>query len=148
MSNKSKSSAMKKFIMCLILAILPPLCFSQVGYPRILVLEGDTVIAITKQQQRNLNVLYLKHEYAQIQVDSLEKVAENCQDLIVINKKLQTTLGIKDSLINNKDSIYTQIINTKEENITKLEKKIKKRTAIGSVIGGLLVVLIIIFGVS
>jgi hypothetical protein len=112
------------------------------------VLEGDTVIAITKQQQRNLNVLYLKHEYAQIQVDSLEKVAENCQDLIVINKKLQTTLGIKDSLINNKDSIYTQIINTKEENITKLEKKIKKRTAIGSVIGGLLVVLIIIFGVS
>lgn len=134
--------------MCLILAILPPLCFSQVGYPRILVLEGDTVIAITKQQQRNLNVLYLKHEYAQIQVDSLEKVAENCQDLIVINKKLQTTLGIKDSLINNKDSIYTQIINIKEENITKLEKKIKKRTAIGSVIGGLLVVLIIIFGVS
>lgn len=134
--------------MCLILAILPPLCFSQVGYPRILVLEGDTVIAITKQQQRNLNVLYLKHEYAQIQVDSLEKVAENCQDLIVINKKLQTTLRIKDSLINNKDSIYTQIINTKEENITKLEKKIKKRTAIGSVIGGLLVVLIIIFGVS
>ena len=134
--------------MCLILAILPPLCFSQVGYPRILVLEGDTVIAITKQQQRNLNVLYLKHEYAQIQVDSLEKVAGNCQDLIVINKKLQTTLGIKDSLINNKDSIYTQIINTKEENITKLEKKIKKRTAIGSVIGGLLVVLIIIFGVS
>jgi hypothetical protein len=112
------------------------------------VLEGDTVIAITKQQQRNLNVLYLKHEYAQIQVDSLEKVAENGQDLIVINKKLQTTLGIKDSLISNKDSIYTQIINIKEENITKLERKIKKRTAIGSVIGGLLVVLIIIFGVS
>lgn len=111
-------------------------------------LEGDTVIAITKQQQRNLNVLYLKHEYAQIQVDSLEKVAENGQDLIVINKKLQTTLGIKDSLISNKDSIYTQIINIKEENITKLERKIKKRTAIGSVIGGLLVVLIIIFGVS
>lgn len=134
--------------MFLILAILPPLCFSQVGYPRILVLEGDTVIAITKQQQRNLNVLYLKHEYAQIQVDSLEKVAENCQDLIVINKKLQTTLGVKDSLINNKDSIYTQIISTKEENITKLEKKIKKRTAIFSAIGGLLVVLIIIFGVS
>jgi len=112
------------------------------------VLEGDTVIAITKQQQRNLNVLYLKHEYAQIQVDSLEKVAENCQDLIVINKKLQTTLGVKDSLINKKDSVYTQIISTKDENITKLEKKIKKRTAIGSVIGGLLVVLIIIFGVS
>ena len=134
--------------MCLILAILHPLCFSQVGYPRILVLEGDTVIAITKQQQRNLNVLYLKHEYAQIQVDSLEKVAENCQDLIVINKKLQTTLGVKDSLINKKDSVYTQIISTKDENITKLERKIKKRTAIGSLIGGLLVVLIIIFGVS
>ena len=111
-------------------------------------LEGDTVIAITKQQQRNLNVLYLKHEYAQIQVDSLEKVAENCQDLIVINKKLQTTLGVKDSLINKKDSVYTQIISTKDENITKLERKIKKRTAIGSLIGGLLVVLIIIFGVS
>ena len=111
-------------------------------------LEGDTVIAITKQQQRNLNVLYLKHEYAQIQVDSLEKVAENCQDLIVINKKLQTTLGIKDSLISNKDSIYTQINNIKEENITKLERKIKKRTAVGSVIGGLLVVLIIIFAIS
>lgn len=124
------------------------MCFSQVGYPRILVLESDTVIAITKQQQRNLNVLYLKHEYAQIQVDSLEKVAGNCQDLIVINKKLQTTLGVKDSLINKKDSVYTQIISTKEENITKLERKIKKRTAIGSVIGGLLVVLIIIFGVS
>jgi hypothetical protein len=87
-------------------------------------------------------------EYAQIQVDSLEKVAGNCQDLIVINKKLQTTLGVKDSLINKKDSVYTQIISTKEENITKLERKIKKRTAIGSVIGGLLVVLIIIFGVS
>jgi hypothetical protein len=112
------------------------------------VLEGDTVIAITKQQQRNLNVLYLKHEYAQIQVDSLQKVAGNCQDLIVINKKLQATLGVKDSLINKKDSVYTQIISAKEENITKLEKKIKKRTAIFSAIGGLLVVLIIIFGVS
>ena len=124
------------------------MCFSQVGYPRILVLEGDTVIAITKQQQRNLNVLYLRHEYAQIQVDSLEKVGTDCQELILINKKLQTTLGIKDSLIDKKDATYTEIINVKDQNINKLEKKIKKRTVISSVVGGLLVVLIIIFGVS
>jgi len=93
-------------------------------------------------------VLYLRHEYAQIQVDSLEKVGTDCQELILINKKLQTTLGIKDSLIDKKDATYTEIINVKDQNINKLEKKIKKRTVISSVVGGLLVVLIIIFGVS
>jgi len=122
--------------------------FSQVGYPRTLVLDSDTVVAITKWQQRNLNMLYIKYEYAQMQVDSLEKVAQDCQDLIVINKQLQYTVSSKDSLINNKDSLYSEIIAVKDQNISKLEKKIKNRTKIGAAIGGLLIILIIIFAAS
>lgn len=139
---------MKKLIILAILAILPHLCFSQVGYPRIIVLETDTVIAISRAQVKNLNLLHVKYDFATVQLDSLEKVADDCQELILINKNLQKAILSKDSLVNSKDSTYTEIIAVKDGNINKLQKKIKKRTVIGSVIGGLLVVLIVIFAAS
>lgn len=124
------------------------MCFSQVGYPKIIVLESDTVVAISRAQVKNLNLLHVKHDFASIQLDSLEKVADDCQELILINKDLQKSIVTKDSLVLNKDSTYTAIINVKDENIEKLQRKIKKRTVIGSVIGGLLVILIVIFAAS
>jgi hypothetical protein len=139
---------MKKLIMLVILAILPHLCFSQVGYPRIIVLESDTVVAISRAQVKNLNLLHVKYDFAAIQLDSLERVATDCQELILINKDLQRSIITKDSLVSNKDSVYTEIITVKDNNINKLERKIKKRTVIGSVIGGLLVILIVIFAAS
>ena len=139
---------MKKLIMLVILAILPHLCFSQVGYPRIIVLESDTVVAISRAQVKNLNLLHVKYDFAAIQLDSLERVAIDCQELILINKDLQRSIITKDSLVSNKDSVYTKIITVKDNNINKLERKIKKRTVIGSVVGGLLVILIVIFAAS
>ncbi len=139
---------MKKLIMLVILAILPHLCFSQVGYPRIIVLEIDTVVAISRAQVKNLNLLHVKYDFAAIQLDSLERVAIDCQKLILINKDLQRSIITKDSLVSNKDSVYTEIITVKDNNINKLERKIKKRTVIGSVVGGLLVILIVIFAAS
>lgn len=124
------------------------MCFSQVGYPKIIVLESDTVVAISRAQVKNLNLLHVKYDFASIQLDSLEKVADDCQELILINKDLQKSIVTKDSLVLNKDSTYTAIINVKDENIEKLQRKIKKRTVIGSVIGGLLVILIVIFAAS
>lgn len=139
---------MKKLIMLVILAILPHLCFSQVGYPRIIVLESDTVVVISRAQVKNLNLLHVNYDFASIQLDSLERVATDCQELILINKDLQRSIITKDSLLSNKDSVYTEIITVKDKNINKLERKIKKRTVIGSVIGGLLVILIVIFAAS
>jgi hypothetical protein len=139
---------MKKLIMLAILAILPHLCFSQVGYPRIIVLESDTVVVISRAQVKNLNLLHVNYDFASIQLDSLERVATDCQELILINKDLQRSIITKDSLVSNKDSVYTEIITVKDKNINKLERKIKKRTVIGSVIGGLLLILIVIFAVS
>jgi len=139
---------MKKFIMLAILAILPHLCFSQVGYPKIIVLESDTVVAISRAQVKNLNLLHVKYDFASIQLDSLEKVADDCQELILINKGLQKSIVTKDSLVLSKDSTYTAIINVKDQNIEKLQRKIKKRTVIGSVVGGLLIILIVIFAAS
>ena len=139
---------MKKLIMLAILAILPHLCFSQVGYPRIIVLESDTVVAISRAQVKNLNLLHVNYDFASIQLDSLERVATDCQELILINKDLQRSIITKDSLVSNKDSVYTEIITVKDKNINKLERKIKKRTVIGSAIGGLLVILIVIFAAS
>jgi hypothetical protein len=139
---------MKKLIMLAILAILPHLCFSQVGYPRIIVLESDTVVVISRAQVKNLNLLHVNYDFASIQLDSLERVATDCQELILINKDLQRSIITKDSLVSNKDSVYTEIITVKDKNINKLERKIKKRTVIGSAIGGLLVILIVIFAAS
>lgn len=124
------------------------MCFSQVGYPRIIVLESDTVVAISRAQVKNLNLLHVNYDFASIQLDSLERVATDCQELILINKDLQRSIITKDSLVYNKDSVYTEIITVKDKNINKLERKIKKRTVIGSVIGGLLVILIVIFAAS
>lgn len=124
------------------------MCFSQVGYPKIIVLESDTVVAISRAQVKNLNLLHVKYDFASIQLDSLEKVADDCQELILINKGLQKSIVTKDSLVLSKDSTYTAIINVKDQNIEKLQRKIKKRTVIGSVVGGLLIILIVIFAAS
>lgn len=124
------------------------MCFSQVGYPKIIVLESDTVVAISRAQVKNLNLLHVKYDFASIQLDSLEKVANDCQELILINKGLQKSIVTKDSLVLSKDSTYTAIINVKDQNIEKLQRKIKKRTVIGSVVGGLLIILIVIFAAS
>lgn len=113
-----------------------------------LVIEGDTVIAITRKQQRKLNVLHIRDEFCTREIDSLYKVVDGCENLIEINKNLIRTVNEKDSIQTKQTQIYDEIIKTKDENIETLKDKNRKKNIIGAVIGGVLTILVVVFAAS
>ena len=99
------------------------LAICQIGYPKILVLENDTVIAITKMQMKKINNLYLHNN----------ECKETNQLLISTIDSCKTTFTIYDTIVFNlKDQIQIYKQGATESNkviteMVELDKKKNKR---------------------
>lgn len=73
----------------LILAIIPTLLFSQPSenkYPKRIVLDGDTLIAITQAQEDSINVTYIRKKSCEKEREVLKGYAKE-QDSLLRNAK-------------------------------------------------------------
>ena len=66
--------------------IVPLLSFSQNGYPKVILINGDTLIAITKDQQRRINLVKVERDYYKEYADSLN-VATDLLDIALVDCK-------------------------------------------------------------
>lgn len=74
------------------------LSFCQDTYPRMMVINGDTVVAITVRQAKKINRTFVKEEYYRTENDSLEK------KIILLETKIENntiTIGNKSFQIDN-----------------------------------------------
>lgn len=60
-----------------ILALMSTSCFSQIGYPKKIVLNGDTVIAVTVPQMKKINL-------TRVQLDEARLLLKNTKEQLVI----------------------------------------------------------------
>ncbi len=103
--------------------------------------KKDTVVAISENNLKDINSIVVKYELGVAENDLLYKVIEN--DSIA--------LGIKDSIILDKDIIISKQDSIFDINMKRLERQIKKDKVISGTLGatvGAAVVTAIILGVT
>ena len=129
-----------KLIAWLIFLLIAPFCYSQKDYPRLTLINGDTLVLITPRQVSKINKTYIELDRSN---DLNSHLREDIQlyklsdSLCVKNNKL---IGAKNILFRIGEEREKQIILFTEEN--KKQKKLinlLKKTRTSFTIGGLFV---------
>lgn len=79
--------------------IVPNLCLGQSGYPKAIVYNGDTLVAITRAQLKRANLMKVEHDYYMEYSDSLKVVLYETQIALVDAQTLSRELE-QQALIN------------------------------------------------
>lgn len=116
--------------------------YSQTGYPKIVVVGNDTVVAITKDQMKRANGVQLSLQECTEINDSVMKVVDSCKEAFTIfhdaESKLKDRIAIKDEAIADRD----QVIGDAKELVKVQKKEIRRlrtqRTLLGISSGALI----------
>lgn len=107
----------KTFLLLSILILTQLSSFSQEGYPKKIVIDGDTLCAITIDQVRKLNFVYIKDDFLKEMNDTLvvqneryKSLSNKYSDLV---KEYEVTMNLRKQVISEQDTI---ISNYKKEN--------------------------------
>lgn len=113
---------MKKIIFFL---LFPIIIYSQVPYPKLSIINGDSVCIISVNQVKSINSTYINLKELKEETDSLSAMVVNYSKLTDKNDKLIGSLGkqivIQDSIITEKDVV----INSSNGIIANKENKIR-----------------------
>lgn len=123
-SKKSKSNTLKKGTVLLLCLLINLLSFSQGIYPRKVVIEGDTVVAISPEQLTVVNVLILDLAECKELFD-IEK-EENLRKTQLINSQSES-MSIKDKEKKNLEEQNT-ILSDQNKALEKSLKRQKLKT--------------------
>jgi hypothetical protein len=118
------------------------LSFSQNGYPKQIVINKDTVVAIDMQQVKTLNLLQLDYtECSEIKNALIVKIKE---DSILISKEreyellLSNRLEIQDKIIMNDNMLYKNL----QSDLEKSNKLYKREKIKVGIFGGFSAILV------
>lgn len=125
--------------------------FCQNIYPKILNINGDTIVAITKQQSRDINKTYIKADYYQKLSDSLEskitllEIVTSNDSIIIINQR--DVIENLEVVISNKGQIISSLeidLNSTNKELESKNKKLEmlKTIAIASIILNVVFILV------
>lgn len=114
--------------------MIAKLATCQDGYPKRVVIKGDTVIAITLAQMTIINGLHISLEECREHRDSLLATVDNCRLLSNLcdstTTRLLSIISIQDTAIAEK----TGIINQAEVDNNKNQKKIKRLYTVNKIL--------------
>jgi hypothetical protein len=123
---------MRKGILLVICLLIAKLAICQDGYPKKVVINGDTVIAITIAQMTIINGLHISLEECREHRDSLLTTVDSCRLLSNLcdstTTRLLSIISIQDTAIAEKTSIITAA----ESSNKKQQKEIKRLYNIGA----------------
>ena len=125
---------MKKLIVLTAWMIMAISSYSQIGFPRIIKYGGDSVVAITFEQIKKINITKIERDsYKQI-ADSLKVEVDlyEYESKIGINmlQNLQKQVSLQDSLL--KKDTEIELILQNDNNF--LKKKIKKEKTLKTIV--------------
>ena len=93
----------KTFLLLSILILTQLSSFSQEGYPKKIVIDGDTLCAITIDQVRKLNFVYIKDDFLKEMNDTLvvqneryKSLSNKYSDLV---KEYEVTMNLRKQVI-------------------------------------------------
>jgi Na+/phosphate symporter len=96
--------------------------FSQTGYPKKIVHEGDTVIAITRDQMKKVNGVQLSLQECREINDSVMVVVDSCGAAFNVfraaEKELKERISIRDEAIAERNKVITEA-----KDLVKVQKK-------------------------
>lgn len=108
--------------------LLSNLAFSQVGYPRLIVLNKDTVIAITQRQMQLINNSHLSYLEEKEINDSLLVAVDSFQEALALEHYMISSykeeVTIKDSSVKELEDIVLlqeKVIKQQKKEIRKLK---------------------------
>lgn len=85
---------MKKTLTTLLICLLTvQLCFCQIGYPKLQVIKGDTIISLTQNQAKVFVKKKYELEKANIYIDSLSNRLNKCS--VLVNTQSETIEAVK-----------------------------------------------------
>lgn len=122
--------------------VMSNLTFSQVGYPKKVVIEKDTVVAITNEQVKKINLAHLElQECNEIKVSLFDKITKDSL-LIVAQKSYSESLlkevDLNKSLLNNYKDINIEL----NKGLLKTKKLYNRERLKVGIFGGVSVVLV------
>lgn len=124
---------MRKGILLVVCLLIAKLAICQDGYPKKVVINGDTVIAITIAQMTIINGLHISLEECREHRDSLLATVDSCQLLSNLcdstTTRLLSIIAIQDTAIAEKTGIIYQA----ESSNKKQQKEIKRLYNIGAI---------------
>jgi len=125
---------MRKGILLVVCLLIAKLAICQDGYPKKVVINGDTVIAITIAQMTIINGIHISLEECREHRDSLLTTVDSCRLLSNLcdstTTRLLSIISIQDTAIAEKTSIITAA----ESSNKKQQKEIKKLVTLNSIL--------------
>ncbi len=86
--------------------------FSQIGYPRIVVLGTDTVVAITKDQMKKVNGVQISLQECREINDSVMQLVDSCEQAFIVfrdaEQQLKERIEIKNEAILDRNKIIAE----------------------------------------
>lgn len=105
------------------------LAICQTGYPKIVVYENDTVVAVTKEQMKKINSLHLHYEECKETGHLVQAALDSCKTVFAIYDTMLINLKDQRNVLqegaNESRKVITQMVELDE----KKNKKIKRLTA-------------------
>ena len=132
----------------LMLLILPGKVFSQSGFPKILIINGDTLVAITKNQRDKINLVKIERDYYKQYADSLE-VGAYLQEVALVdckelNKHFEREIEANNLLNKEQRRFIKELREDYKEHSMKIEKLEKTLTLVGGYSIAVTIILLII----
>ena len=130
------------------LLILPGKVFSQSGFPKILIINGDTLVAITKNQRDKINLVKIERDYYKQYADSLE-VGAYLQEVALVdckelNKHFEREIEANNLLNKEQRRFIKELREDYKEHSMKIEKLEKTLTLVGGYSIAVTIILLII----
>ena len=118
------------------------LSFSQVGYPKKIVIGKDTVIAVTQKQVKQLNILHFDYKECNEIKDSL--IANTKKDSILIESQKKYSVSLENQLsTQGKILLNTTDVNLQLNKDLKEAQKLYNRQKIKTgIVGGMFTVVL------
>ena len=143
----------RKFLILIIFLLIAQLSISQPGltsneYPKLYISENnDTLLLLTIDQVKKLNVLKLEKDKYKELTDSLNRQVSDYELVIIQDKELINNLKeqliLKGKIINEKDGIVSELTDKNK----KIEKKLNRNVFFNKVLivgVGILTVLVLV----
>lgn len=126
---------MKKWILLVIWIIIPVICLSQSGYPKEIILKGDSLVAFTYGQVKEINKALVELEQVELVFAVTDSLLHSCNDLVY--KGNVTIINLKEqlSLYQDNEKYYDTIKLQLEKDLEK-ERKKRNKAGIWGTIGG------------
>ena len=99
----------KQLTTLLILTLMSLYSFCQTGYPRLMVIDKDTIVALTIPQLKKVNISFVKLDFQKEMNDTLNSIISSYKQAIETQKHLNASyenqISLKNGIIVEDDAI-------------------------------------------